>query len=271
MRHQTRPSLLQIMICRLFGAKPLSETMLYHFNWTLKNKLLLNCIRNSSIFIRTSAFEYAFWEMWVKTSISWPMPIEDFGARSRYLRQGYVITSHIILWIAISYHCLRFLFLAPKSPIMIADDTILYVFCNEWNRAVNKWSPNYTMRLCSMGHRPKLDTRCAIMIYENSLSIYYFTQMVMIILMESLTSSLFPIYCNNVALHATEINNDLICHFMRSMQVKNVMNIIIWIELLIKIIWSFAYIFQVTRELDNKLSFTGYFRPTNHRQKFLAV
>ena len=48
------------------------------------------------------------------------------------------------------------------------------------------------MRLWSMGHRPKLDTRCAIMIYENSLSIYYFTLMVMIILMESLTSSLFP-------------------------------------------------------------------------------
>ena len=29
MRHQTRPSLLQIMACRLFGAKPLTEPM-YH-------------------------------------------------------------------------------------------------------------------------------------------------------------------------------------------------------------------------------------------------
>ena len=30
MRHQRRPSLVQIMACRLFGTKPLSEPMLYY-------------------------------------------------------------------------------------------------------------------------------------------------------------------------------------------------------------------------------------------------
>ena len=39
----------------------------------------------------------------------------DFGARSRYLRQGWIITSHRILWYAITSPCLRYLLLAPKS------------------------------------------------------------------------------------------------------------------------------------------------------------
>ena len=39
----------------------------------------------------------------------------DFGARSRYLRQRWVIASHSILWDAIIYPCLRYLLLAPKS------------------------------------------------------------------------------------------------------------------------------------------------------------
>ena len=82
---------------------------------------------------------------------------------------------------------------------------------------------------------------------------------------------LFPISCNNVALQVNEINNDLFCHYMWSSQVKNDMNKIIWIEFLIKTISPFAYILQVTRELDSKLSFTGYFRPKIHRQKFVAV
>ena len=39
----------------------------------------------------------------------------DFVARSRYLKQGYVIASHSILWDAITYPCLRYLLLATKS------------------------------------------------------------------------------------------------------------------------------------------------------------
>ena len=44
---------------------------------------------------------------------------EDFGARSRYLRQGKVITSHSLLWDVITYTCLRYLLLAPKSPYSV--------------------------------------------------------------------------------------------------------------------------------------------------------
>ena len=40
---------------------------------------------------------------------------EDLGARSRYLRQGYVITPHSIMLEAIAYPRLRYLLLVPKS------------------------------------------------------------------------------------------------------------------------------------------------------------
>ena len=40
---------------------------------------------------------------------------EDFGAKSRYLRQGSVIKSHSKLWDVITYPCLRYLLLTPKS------------------------------------------------------------------------------------------------------------------------------------------------------------
>ena len=43
---------------------------------------------------------------------------QDFGARSRYLRQGYVITSHSKPWDAITYPYLRYLLLTQKSPYM---------------------------------------------------------------------------------------------------------------------------------------------------------
>ena len=42
-RHQHKTCFVQIMACRLFGAKPLSEPMLYY---CLRNKLQSNCIRN---------------------------------------------------------------------------------------------------------------------------------------------------------------------------------------------------------------------------------
>ena len=42
----------------------------------------------------------------------------DFGVRSRYLRQGLAIAFHSIIWDAIAYPCLKYLFLAPKSSYM---------------------------------------------------------------------------------------------------------------------------------------------------------
>ena len=50
-------------------------------------------------------------ESYVQISISY----EDFVARSRYLNQGYVITSHGKMWDVITYPCLRYLLLATKS------------------------------------------------------------------------------------------------------------------------------------------------------------
>ena len=47
------------------------------------------------------------------------MQNEDFFARSRYLRQGLVITSHNKLWDAITYPCLRYLLLAKKSSNVV--------------------------------------------------------------------------------------------------------------------------------------------------------
>ena len=43
---------------------------------------------------------------------------EDFGASGSYLRQGQVIASHSILWDAITYPCLRYPLLAPKSSFL---------------------------------------------------------------------------------------------------------------------------------------------------------
>ena len=51
---------------------------------------------------------------WMHTSIK-SRSYNDFGARSRYLRHGYVTTLHCILWDVITYPCPRYLLLAPKS------------------------------------------------------------------------------------------------------------------------------------------------------------
>ena len=45
------------------------------------------------------------------------MEFEDFCARSKHLRQWWIIASHRILWDAITYPCLRYLFLVPKSTV----------------------------------------------------------------------------------------------------------------------------------------------------------
>ena len=42
-----------------------------------------------------------------------------YGLRSRYLRQGWVIAFHSILWDAIIYPCLKYLLLAPKSAWLL--------------------------------------------------------------------------------------------------------------------------------------------------------
>ena len=50
-------SLVQIMACRLFGTKPLSEPVLEFVNWNLRKQLQRNLKRNFYIFIHEYAFE----------------------------------------------------------------------------------------------------------------------------------------------------------------------------------------------------------------------
>ena len=73
MRQQTRSALVQIMACRLFGAKPISSNM---FQWNLN--------RDTAIFIERNAFQNVVCEMaailprvrWVKSNTGprWQLP-----------------------------------------------------------------------------------------------------------------------------------------------------------------------------------------------------
>ena len=64
MHQQIRPSLVEIMACRLVGAKPLSEPMLEYCKYSnLTNKLQSNLKRNSYIFIQENSFENVVWKM----------------------------------------------------------------------------------------------------------------------------------------------------------------------------------------------------------------
>ena len=59
---------------------------------------------------------YWRWRWWWRWRWRWRSGShEDFVARSRYLRQGYVITSRSLQWDVITYPCLRYLILATKS------------------------------------------------------------------------------------------------------------------------------------------------------------
>ena len=57
------PPLVQIMACRLVGAKPLSEPKLEICNWILANKLQWNLNQNLYIYIQENASENVVWKM----------------------------------------------------------------------------------------------------------------------------------------------------------------------------------------------------------------
>ena len=66
MRQWIRSALVQIMFCRLLGAKPSSEPMLGYWdivNWTLRNKLQWNFNQNTKLFIHENASEKIVCEM----------------------------------------------------------------------------------------------------------------------------------------------------------------------------------------------------------------
>ena len=63
MRQWIGSALVQIMACRLFGAKSLSTPVLGHFNWTLTNKLQWHFNQNTKFFSQENASENIVCEM----------------------------------------------------------------------------------------------------------------------------------------------------------------------------------------------------------------
>ena len=56
-------ALVQIMACRLLGAKPLSNQCLVIVNYTLRSKLQWNFNPNSNFFIQENAFQNVVWQI----------------------------------------------------------------------------------------------------------------------------------------------------------------------------------------------------------------
>ena len=63
MRQWTRWKLIQVLACRLLGAKPSPEPNADLVHWTLRNKLQLNLNQNTKLFIHKNAFENVACEM----------------------------------------------------------------------------------------------------------------------------------------------------------------------------------------------------------------
>ena len=63
------------------------------------------------------------WHTFLVTSVDWFVIsfdiYEDFGARSRYHRQRWIIAPYSFLWTAITCPCLRYLLRAPKSSYVL--------------------------------------------------------------------------------------------------------------------------------------------------------
>ena len=118
------PSLVQIMACRLAGAKPLSEPMLENVNWTTRNKFSKNLI--SVDFVNTDIFcSFFFSHLWVWKLLfkalptkSLPHHLTDRLLHSLLMavglslgrRDGLRLADITLLWLAdlnISWNCLK--------------------------------------------------------------------------------------------------------------------------------------------------------------------
>ena len=63
MRQIAGPSLVQIMVCRLFGAKPFPEPILTIYQWDQWEQTLKKWNRNTTIFIEENTFQNIFCKM----------------------------------------------------------------------------------------------------------------------------------------------------------------------------------------------------------------
>ena len=102
MHQWIKSALVQIMTCRLFSAKPLSNPCWVIVNWTLRNKLQWNLNQNTKLFIHENAFEIVKMAAmlsrgrWVKTA-KLPSATTIKGnvvwcCRMRWAAPGYMFT-----------------------------------------------------------------------------------------------------------------------------------------------------------------------------------
>ena len=92
-----RPSLVQIMACRLFGAKPLSEPMMEYFSKRLcqiRNKFQWNFNRDVNIFIQENAFENVVVEM--SAIFCRPQCVIKWNFRYSHIQYKYCFAGHRI-------------------------------------------------------------------------------------------------------------------------------------------------------------------------------
>ena len=98
-RHQSRPSLVQIMAFRLVGDKPFSEPMDI-VKKTLGNEIQWNRNRNLHIFIQENAFETVVWKM--SAILSRPLCVDTYMSLTSPLRTRWhlvvLVHFHVQLW-----------------------------------------------------------------------------------------------------------------------------------------------------------------------------
>ena len=92
MRQQGRLSLVQTMVCRLFGAKPLSELMLDYCKLDLANIFQWNVNLNTTILIDKNAFEDVVRKM--AAILSRPQCVNDISRYSFGLGE----TLYLVVW-----------------------------------------------------------------------------------------------------------------------------------------------------------------------------
>ena len=109
-------------------------------------------------FIRLHGQFSCLWSVFLWCHVIWDMPLfkfaqrflipvskwlwwfDDFVVRSRYLRQGKVITSHSKLWDVITYPCLRYLLLATKSSfVCIYPKCVVKFRCSHGRKLKYVW------------------------------------------------------------------------------------------------------------------------------------
>ena len=109
MRQWIGSTLVQVMACRLFGAKPLPEPMrAYIVNCTLGNKFHLN--RNSYIFIQENAIENAVGQIgghFVQGQMSWCLQISHSITSSKVNPKHLAIYCqvYLLLYHNVTVHC----------------------------------------------------------------------------------------------------------------------------------------------------------------------